>query len=243
MKYLKKFNEELNSQTYLRASYKLKNFGNKSSLDRADKLKDWAIQTERKEYMVKWKENVEKLREFGIIKGIVKGEQISFYYDFTFDSFIFDDTFQSEKEYNPENISASIPLILWLIPTTEEDVEKCLESISDDYFSNGKLQAFYISFRFSVVNDKVEFTDFSFYPEEEVLVSMTSNAASKILLMLSKLFSDKNLNYPSSHSGYDSEYEHMNATICIENGMSVDYGFELNDVSDYIKTIPKQKLM
>ena len=47
MKYLKKFNEELNSQTYLRASYKLKNFGNKSSLDWADKLKDWAIKNRR----------------------------------------------------------------------------------------------------------------------------------------------------------------------------------------------------
>lgn len=243
MKYLKKFNEELNSQTYLRAANKLKKFGNKTSLDRAEKLKDWASQTERKEYMVKWKENVEKLSKFGIIKGIVKGEQISFYYDFSFDSLNFEDTFQSVKENNPENFSAHIPLTLWLTPTTEEGVEKCLESIPDDYFSNGQLQAFYIAFDFSVVNDKVEFTDFSFYPEDEVLVSMTSNAASKILLMLSKLFSDKNLNYPSSHNGYDSEYEHMNATICMENGMSVDYGFELNDVSDYIKTIPKQKLM
>jgi hypothetical protein len=243
MKYLKKFNEELNSQTYLRAANKLKKFGNKTSLDRAEKLKDWASQTERKEYMVKWKKNVDRLSKFGIIKGIVKGEQISFYYDFSFDSLNFEDTLEIEKENNPENFSAHIPLTLWLTPTTEEDVEKCLESIPDDYFSNGQLQAFYIAIDFSVVNNAVEFTGFSFYPEDEVLVSMTSNAASKILLMLSKLFTDRNLNYPSSDTRYNTEYEHLNAVICMENGLSVDYGFELSDVSDYIKTVPKQKLM
>ncbi len=61
--------------------------------------------------------------------------------------------------------------------------------------------------------------------------------------MLVKLFSDKSLNYPSSVTTYDTEYEHIEATMCIECGMSVDYGFELKDVAEYVKTLPKQKFI
>ena len=61
--------------------------------------------------------------------------------------------------------------------------------------------------------------------------------------MLIKLFSDKSLNYPSSVTTYETEYENIEACMCIENGMSVDYGFELKDVADYIRTLPKQKFI
>ena len=61
--------------------------------------------------------------------------------------------------------------------------------------------------------------------------------------MIYKIFNDRNFNYPSSDTRYENEYQSLNATICMENGFSSDYGFELNDVAEYVKTVPKQKLM
>ena len=60
MKYLKRFNEELNSQTYLSASRKLRKMGNPSSIRRADALKDWAGEVELKEYYKLWEDEVTK---------------------------------------------------------------------------------------------------------------------------------------------------------------------------------------
>jgi hypothetical protein len=43
MKYIKKFNEELKSSTLLSASKQLSDMGNKSSINRAEKLKEWSV--------------------------------------------------------------------------------------------------------------------------------------------------------------------------------------------------------
>jgi hypothetical protein len=45
MKYLKKFNEELRPQTYMSAARKLDKLGH---TDRANALKDWAKETEKR---------------------------------------------------------------------------------------------------------------------------------------------------------------------------------------------------
>lgn len=244
MKYLKKFNEELNSQTYLRASYKLKNFGNKSSLDRADKLKDWAIKTEERESIEKWAEHIKILSKFGSIKCNVGSELVDFYFDFSFDSTAFEDTLDDAKSEDPDNFNSTIYHSFWLAPTTIEGVHKCLKTVDAvDYFSNGQFRAGYISIDYAVVNGAIEFRDFSLYYEDEVNFTLTSNGASKVLNMLAKIYSDRGLNYPSSNTRYDNEYEHLNSSICIENGFSVDYGFELSDAAEYIKTVPKQKLL
>ena len=56
MKYLKRFNEELNSSTYNSAARKLTKLGH---TDRAAELKSWAQETERKEELIKWKQEIQ----------------------------------------------------------------------------------------------------------------------------------------------------------------------------------------
>jgi len=243
MKYLKRFNEELNVQTYMSASRKLRKMGNASSIRRADVLKDWAGEVELKEYYKSWEEEVAKYSKYGKIRGMVAGEPIDFYFHITFDSLAFSDTFEDEKSKNPDNFDSSIYLMLWLAPTTKEQVDKCLENIPSDYFCNGMFQAFYLNIDMKIENDEVKFKEFNIYPEEEVGIELTPNAAHKLKETLIKLFSDKSFNYPSSSTDFENEYENMESCICIENGMSVDYGFELKDVADFITTIPKQKFM
>ena len=46
--------------------------------------------------------------------------------------------------------------MVWLIPTTKEDVDKCLETLPSDYFGSGAFQAFYINIDFKVKNDEVK---------------------------------------------------------------------------------------
>lgn len=250
MKYLKRFNEELRSRTYLSASYKRKKSAEKltgknkeNALKSAAELHDWASKTELKEYYKSWEEKLSIYSKYGKITGYVAGEPIDFYCDITFDSFAFSDNFENQKAQNPDEFDASIFLMVWLIPTTKEDVDKCLETLPSDYFGSGAFQAFYINIDFKVKNDEVKFEDLLVYAEEEVGIELTPNTGFKLKEMFVKLFSDKSLNYPSSANNYETEYEHIEGSMCIENGMSVDYGFELKDVADYIKTLPKQKFI
>ena len=235
----------MKSSTYLSAARKLKKFGNKSSLDRAERLHKWGVKTELDEYIKKWEENVKRLSKYGSIKCKVDSDLVDFYADFSFDSTAFEDTLDDTRGESLDNISATIYHSFWLTPTTIEGVHRCLKDndIAADYFSNGQFQAGYISIDYSIVNNSIEFTDFKFYYEDEVNFTLTSDAATKVLNLLSKIYSDRNLDYPSSDTRYSNEYEHLNATICMENGFSVDYGFELDDVSEYLKTVPKHKLM
>jgi hypothetical protein len=94
MKYLKRFNEELNSDTYLRASRKLKKLGH---TDRAKELQEWGAKVERDEEMIKWKERMQDFGPFGTFKLNVEnpdtGESLvgDFYLDITFDELAFSD--------------------------------------------------------------------------------------------------------------------------------------------------------
>lgn len=250
MKYLKRFNEELKSQTYLSASRKreksaelLTGRNKVNTLKSAKDLKDWGIKTELKEYYKNWEEKISTHSKYGKITGYVNNEIIDFYYDITFDSFSFSDSYEYNKGKNPDEFSSSIPLMIWMIPTTKEYVDKCLETLPSDYFGSGAFQAFYINIEFKVENDRVKFEDLVVYPEEEVDIELTPNAGFKIKKLLIELFSNKSLNYPSSVTTYDTEYENIEATMSIEQGMSSDYGFEVKDVADFIETIPKQKFL
>ena len=53
MKYLKRFNERLNSQTYKRAARKLNQMGHS---DRSKKLVDFSKEAEKEESLSRWEE-------------------------------------------------------------------------------------------------------------------------------------------------------------------------------------------
>ena len=101
MKYLKRFNEELKPSTYMSAAKKLTAIGHTG---RAEELKDWAEETEKREEVTKWKERLQDYGPFGTFKvNIVNPETEEkftgdFYLDVNFDELGFEDNFEYEKE-------------------------------------------------------------------------------------------------------------------------------------------------
>jgi hypothetical protein len=159
MKYLKRFNEELRPRTYLSAAKKLTDIGH---ADRAKTLKDWAGETEKRDEMIKWKEQLKNYSPFGTYKvNIVNpesGEKFTgdFALDVNFDELAFEDNFEYEKEKDPNNVnSVSIFFFVGLIPTSEEVIRKCEEIMPESEFGNGMFWGMSCGIDFKVQSGEV----------------------------------------------------------------------------------------
>jgi hypothetical protein len=244
MKYLKRFNEELRPRTYLSAAKKLTAIGH---TDRANTLKDWAGETEKREEMNKWKERLQEYSPFGIYKVNVvnpeSGEMFTadFALDLSFDELAFEDSFEFEKQKDPNNINGvSIFFFVGLIPTSEEVLKKCEEVMPESEFGNGMFWGMCFSVDFKVQNGEVILDKFTLDDYDENLsgnVSFADRAsAGKFKNLLKSIFSNPNLNYPSGYTDADSIYQKLEQVILIQQGFSSDYGFELKNVADFINT-------
>jgi hypothetical protein len=244
MKYLKRFNEELRPRTYLSAAKKLTAIGH---TDRANALKDWAGETERREEITKWKEQLQNYSPFGIYKVNVvnpeTGEKLTadFALDVNFDELAFEDNFEYEKQKDPNNISeVSIFFFVGLIPTSEEVLKKCEEVMPEPEFGNGMYWGMSCGIDFKVENGQVILDKFALDDYDDNLsgnVSFADRAsAGKFKNLLKSIFSNPDLNYPSGYTDADSIYQKLEQVILIQQGFSSDYGFELKNVADFINT-------
>ena len=244
MKYLKRFNEELRPRTYMNAAKKLTDLGH---TDRANTLKDWAGQTEKREEIIKWKQRVQEYSPFGTYKVNVvnpeSGEKFTadFALDVNFDELAFEDNFEFEKQEDPNNINGvSIFFFIGLIPTSEEILKKCEEVMPDAEFGNGMFWGMSCGIDFKVQNGEVILEKFTLEDYDENLsgnVSFADRAsAGKFKNLLKSIFSNPELNYPSGYNDADSIYQKLEQVILIQQGFSSDYGFELKNVADFINT-------
>ena len=244
MKYLKRFNEELRPRTYLSAAKKLTAIGH---TDRANTLKDWANETEKREEIAKWKEQLQEYSPFGIYKVNVvnpeSGEMFTadFALDVNFDELAFEDNFEFEKQKDPNNISGvSIFFFIGLIPTSEEILKKCEEVMPEPEFGNGMYWGMCFGIDFKVENGQVILDKFALDDYDDNLsgnVSFADRAsAGKFKNLLKSIFSNSDLNYPSGYTDVDSLYQKLEQVILIQQGFSSDYGFELKNVADFINT-------
>ena len=244
MKYLKRFNEELKPRTYLSAAKKLTAIGH---TDRANALKDWAGETEKREEIIKWKEQLQNYSPFGIYKVNVvnpeTGEKLTadFALDVNFDELAFEDSFEYEKEKDPNNVSGvNIFFFIGLIPTSEELIKKCEEIMPEPEFGNGMFWGMCFGIDFKVQNGEVIFDKFSLDDYDDNLsgnVSFADRAsAGKFKNLLKSIFTNPDLNYPSGYTDADSIYQKLEQVILIQQGFSSDYGFELKNVADFINT-------
>lgn len=243
MKYLKRFNEELKPSTYMSAAKKLKDI----DPGRAEELKAWAGETERREEMVKWKGQLQNYSPFGVYKMNVvnpeSGEKFTgdFALDVNFDELAFEDSFEYEKEKDPNNVSGvSIFFFIGLIPTSEELIKKCEEVMPESEFGNGMYWGMCCSIDFKVQNGEVILEKFKLEDYDDNLsgnVSFADRAsAGKFKNLLKSIFTNSELNYPSGYNDADSLYEKLEQVILIRQGFSSDYGFELKNVADFINT-------
>jgi len=244
MKYLKRFNEELKPRTYLSAAKKLTAIGH---TDRANALKDWAGETEKREEITKWKEQLQNYSPFGIYKMNVvnpeTGEKLTadFALDVNFDELAFEDSFEYEKEKDPNNVSGvNIFFFIGLIPTSEELIKKCEEIMPEPEFGNGMFWGMCFGIDFKVQNGEVIFDKFSLDDYDDNLsgnVSFADRAsAGKFKNLLKSIFTNPDLNYPSGYTDADSLYQKLEQVILVQQGFSSDYGFELKNVADFINT-------
>ena len=244
MKYLKRFNEELKPRTYLSAAKKLTAIGH---TDRANALKDWAGETEKREEITKWKEQLQNYSPFGIYKMNVvnpeTGEKLTadFALDVNFDELAFEDSFEFEKQKDPNNVSGvNIFFFIGLIPTSEELIKKCEEIMPEPEFGNGMFWGMCFGIDFKVQNGEVIFDKFNLDDYDDNLsgnVSFADRAsAGKFKNLLKSIFTNPDLNYPSGYTDVASLYEKLEQVILIRQGFSSDYGFELKNVADFINT-------
>ena len=244
MKYLKRFNEELKPRTYLSAAKKLTAIGH---TDRANALKDWAGETEKREEITKWKEQLQNYSPFGIYKMNVvnpeTGEKLTadFALDVNFDELAFEDSFEFEKQKDPNNVSGvNIFFFIGLIPTSEELIKKCEEVMPEPEFGNGMFWGMCFGIDFKVQNGEVIFDKFSLDDYDDNLsgnVSFADRAsAGKFKNLLKSIFTNPDLNYPSGYTDAASLYEKLEQVILVQQGFSSDYGFELKNVADFINT-------
>jgi hypothetical protein len=233
MKYLKRFNEELKSDTYLRASRKLKKLGH---TDRAKELQEWGAKVERDEEMIKWKERMQDFGPFGTFKLNVEnpdtGESLvgDFYLDITFDELAFSD--------DPDG---GFGHFVGIIPTSEELITKCDKLMPCAEFGNGFYWGFIFNLEYEIVNEQVQFKKFNFWDYDDNLSGHISfadrSSANKFKNLMIKMYSDPQLGYPSGYNDANDIWEKLNSCILVQNSFSSDYGFQLENVAEYIRTI------
>lgn len=244
MKYLKRFNEELNPRTYLSAAKKLSAIGH---TDRAEELKDWAKETEKREEITKWKDRLQDYGLFGTYKlNIVNPETdekftADFNLDINFDELAFEDNFEWQKEKDPNNVDdVSIFFFIGLIPTSEEVLRKCIEIMPDSDFGNGFFWGMSCGIDFKVQKGQVILEKFTLDDYDENVAGNVSfadrSSANKFKTLLKNIFSNPELNYPSGYTDVEYLYQKLEQVICIQQSFSSDYGFELKDVADFINT-------
>jgi hypothetical protein len=241
MKYLKRFNEELDPQTYIRAARKLDKMGH---TDRADKLKNWAHKVELDENINTWTEKLKTFSPFGHFKMNVvnpeTGEKLvgDFAIDMHFD----------EMSFSDEDIedSGSFGFFMGIIPTSKELLEKCEEIMPGPELGNGFYWSSIFSIDFEIKDGKVELTKWNLWDYDDSLSGQISFAnrqsAQKFKNLLNKCIIDKESDYPSGYNNARNMHEVMERSILVGQSFSVDYGFELEDITDFISKISANEL-
>lgn len=245
MKYLKKFNEELKPSTYGIASRKLAKMGH---ADRAEALKKWGRKMERDEEMIKWERNISDFGKFGTFKLNIlnkkTGNKITgdFHLDINLDTFSFGDSLDDFKESE----SGNIPFFIGIIPTTKELINQCDSIMPAPELGNGFYWGMYLSLEFTLSNGELKFTKYELGNYDGSLSGDVSFAdrgsVGKFKSLLKRMFTDPDLGYPSGYTDQDNFYTMVQNKLCVEFGLSSDYGFSVEQVGDFIMTLPANQM-
>jgi len=240
MKYLRKFNEELDPMTYRRAARKLDKIEKESpkkgkAIDakrRADDLRQHAQEIEKKEHYRKWKKEIETYKEFGEFDFILEegGSPETFYI-----SLIPELDSTTESWADGENNSIYFSFAGGIIPMNDEQHSRLTE-LYDAY--NGFIWAFWINVVYEIENDEIKFKGITMdtYEIEDLQVAnrKTANNLKKLLV---NIFNDE-FDYPSAMTDVDNMYDKIQKEIIQGLNISIDYGFEMDNVKNDISKSP-----
>jgi hypothetical protein len=127
MRYLKRFDEELKTQTYKSAAAGLKKLGHTK---RADDLNAWADTTKEKEEARKLKEMIDLYSKHGVFKVDLSGVIGNFYLWFGFDEHQNNENWQywhNEGRFEGNRLWMTLDICLY--PADQETFEKCVNKL------------------------------------------------------------------------------------------------------------------
>lgn len=239
MKHLRKFNERLRPNTYKNAAYKLDKMGHS---DRAGDLRDWGNKKQDEINYSKWEKSLEEFAKFGTFKlniktakGTIDGD---FHLEFIFDGDCFMDCVYDGDDGEKQG---DIYFMVGMTPTTKELISECMEKLPDPDMGNGFFWGMSIGIPFDVVNNKINLKglhidNYDTSVSGDVKIADRVSAG-RLRSLLKRMFSDPSLNYPSGRTDVDYLYQYFEQVILSEAGFSSDYGFKLEDVSNFLNTI------
>jgi hypothetical protein len=255
MKYLKKFNEELNPRTYRSAAAKLLK-QSPFNKERAEDLNAWADKREMVEDSAKWEKMKAETSKFGTynlsIENNADGEDFvgRFHPYITFERDGFVDEYEGNKE-RAQRVGADFDMGLYFflgsVPADQETLEKCMEIMPDPDFGNGFFWTNNIGIQLYFEDGSVKINDVKIDEYDDSLtgsVSITDRKSAQTLkTLLVKMFSDPSLGYPSGYNDFDSFYEMFEAKVLAEAGLSSDYGFSMEAIADFLKGVSANKFI
>ena len=239
MKYLKRFNEELKPWTYRRAASKLRKKGHEG---RAKELEDWSKKREADDELESWKKRVSEMSKFGTYKLNVKnpetGQKLTgdFYLELIMDR----DAFLDSLDHYKETGEGHFYITVGIIPTTKELLDECNRIMPEPEFGNGFYWGMFMILGFKL-GTSLEFNSYELVSYDSSMAGEVSLAdrgsAGRFRTLLKKMFTDPTLDYPSGYTDVDSFYDLVQQKFCIEFGLSSDYGFDVEQVADFINTM------
>lgn len=240
MKYLRRFNEELNPSTYRNAAKKLRKLGHEP---RAKELEQWSKKRQSDDNIERWKEEIDTYSKFGKFKlNIINpstGEVLKedFHLCLVMDRMAFHD----DLDIIRDDKKGQFVFMVGLIPATEEALKKCLSVLPDcDMEDNGFFWGMIFVLDFTIDN-VLKLNKFSIGGFDESTSGQVSFAdrqsANRLKTLLKRMFSDPNLNYPSGYNDITNFYDMVVNIFGAEYGLSSDYGFEPEQVSKFMNTV------
>jgi hypothetical protein len=245
MRYLRKFNEELKSDTYRRASYKLKKLGHE---DRAKELSDWSKKVQNDENMVKWEENKSQFSKFGKFKLNITNPETNktftgdFYLDLVLDRMSFEDSL--------DEIISDRKGVFWIaigiIPVDEKTLNDCMQYLPDNDMYNGFFWGLSLTLDFVLEDEQIKFTNYSLDNYDENIAGNIKIAdrasAGRFKNLLKNMFSKSDFNYPSGYNDFNNFYDMVYDVFGAQFGLTTDYGFSPEVITDFINTISANQM-
>ena len=249
MRYLKRFDEELNLSTYRSAERKLKQLmKDKPQLakavgaeERAKNLADWSKNIESRDILNRWKKNVEEYQKFGEFNfelsrpgsPSIKPKVYSFYLhlECEYESMI---DFWEEEEDNNRNICLSF--FTGLIPKNLEDIEEIKQLYTNDFF-NGFFFGNWININYKVVNSELTFIGINVRDYEVPVQVADRRTANSLKRLLVNCF-DSKFDYPSGYRDITNIYDKIEHSVIQALDMSINYGIDMDRIREDIQKLP-----
>jgi hypothetical protein len=259
MKHLKRFNEELNSSTYMRASRKLQKIVKDdprlarsiNAAERADKLKSHAGDMEMRESIDKWKRKVDKYSKFGTFRfdlyspgseDSYRGGNVEFYLEICPE---FTDLQEFWDEEEQDNRTISIRFSVGLIPTSEDDIKGISDNFEDLDFYNGFFWGFWFSVDYTVVNCKTSFSKIQLDSYDDSVAEIQISGM-KTRQQLKKIFMDifeQNSDLNKSSTDNSNLYELVETEVIQGLELYSDYGIDQDRIVTDLRKIPASHIL